>query len=230
MSDAAAREKRNVGYREAYAGWASVYDSDGNPLTILDTLWVPTLIGSVHGKRVLDLGCGTGRHCVQMARSGALVTALDGSPEMLAMARQKAEGTLITFVEHDITRPLPFGDASFDLVLSTLVIEHITDLRALFREMRRVISPYGALVVSDIHPVMRFRGTSAHYHDATGVAVHPPSIARDVSDYVNDAVAERLIVERMLERRVDADLVARAPRAQKYLDVPMLFAMRLSRR
>src|SRR5581483_11328891 len=45
-----------------YAAWASCYDDDGNPLIALEEPAVRAWFGPLHGKRALDLGCGTGRH------------------------------------------------------------------------------------------------------------------------------------------------------------------------
>src|SRR5437660_845136 len=78
--------------RDGYAAWASCYEDDGNPLIPLEAPAMAALFGPVAGRRVLDLGCGTGRHTLALARAGARVTALDQSPEMMAIARRKLQG------------------------------------------------------------------------------------------------------------------------------------------
>ena len=72
--------------------------------------------------KVLDVGCGTGRHSVRMAQEGAVVTGVDFSEGMLERARGKARegGVEVEFVRHDIGGRLPFEDGAFDLVVCGL--------------------------------------------------------------------------------------------------------------
>ena len=65
--------------REGYARWAMVYDDDQNPLQALEGALVQQACGNVEGLRVLDMGCGTGRHTLWLAQAGAEVTGIDFS-------------------------------------------------------------------------------------------------------------------------------------------------------
>ena len=76
---------------------------------------------------MLDVGCGTGRHAVRLAQQGARITGVDFSAGMLGKARQKPGAERVTFVEHNITESLPFAPASFDRVLSCLVLDHVPE-------------------------------------------------------------------------------------------------------
>lgn len=73
--------------RGGYDRWAAVYDHDGNPLQALEGPVVRAAVGDVRGLKVLDLGCGTGRHALWLAAAGAHVTGVDFSEGMLAEAR-----------------------------------------------------------------------------------------------------------------------------------------------
>ena len=73
--------------REGYDLWATVYDDDQNPLQALEGPLVQQACGNVQGHRVLDMGCGTGRHALWLAQAGADVTGIDFSEAMLAKAR-----------------------------------------------------------------------------------------------------------------------------------------------
>lgn len=116
------------------------------------------------GERVLDIGCGTGTLAVAAARAapGARVTGLDADAAILARARVKAarEGLEIGFDE-GMSTALPYADASFDLVLSTLFFHHLPDdaKRQTAAELVRVLRPGGRLVVGDLgrpqDPLMR---------------------------------------------------------------------------
>ena len=215
--------------REGYDRWAELYDGDGNPLCMLEEPHVDRLLGDVRNVTVADIGCGTGRHALRLAGHGARVTAVDFSAGMLAKARAKPGADQVTWVEHDLASKLPFLDASFDRVVCALVVDHVRELRAFFAELRRITRPGGAIVVSVMHPAMMLKGTQARFHDpATGQEVRPESVAHQVSDYVMAAVRAGLVLDEMSEHFVDADLVTRASRAEKYLGWPMLLLFRFA--
>lgn len=106
------------------------------------------------GEDVLDVGCGTGTLAVAAAQAapGVRVTALDADPSILAKARRRADaaGLEVGFDEGRSTG-LPYPDASFDLVLSTLFFHHLPDegKRQTVDEIARVLRPAGRLVVAD---------------------------------------------------------------------------------
>lgn len=214
--------------REGYDRWAAIYDDEQNPLVAIEEPHVDALLGDVSGRSVLDVGCGTGRHSVRLATRGAHVTGVDFSPTMLAKARAKASSA--TFMQSDLAEPLPFANASFDRVLCGLVLDHIAGLDLLFAEMRRVCTSEstGCVVVSIMHPAMMLRGVQARFTDPhTGRETRPASCPNQISDYVLAAIGAGLKIDNMSEHRVDAALAARCPRAEKYLDWPILFMMRL---
>ena len=187
------------------------------------------LVGDVRGLTVLDLGCGTGRHALGLATGGAKVHALDFSPAMLERARRKAEGMNVVFQVYDLTTPLPFAAASFDGIVCGLVVDHIADLAAFFREMRRVCRPTGWAVVSVIHPAMTLRGVRARFRDgASGLEVRPASCSHQLTDYVLAAARAGFTFDHLSEQVVDDELARRVERARRYVGWPLLFLMRLS--
>ena len=216
--------------REGYDRWAACYDNEDNPLIALEEPQVAELLGPVSGLRVLDLGCGTGRHALRLAAAGANVTAVDFSEGMLARARDRAGGLPIDFRAHDLAQPLPFADASFDRIICGLVLDHIPELAPLFAEMRRVCSPAGFAVISVMHPAMMLRGVEARFTDrTTGREIRPASTRHQLTDYINAALAAGWKLDHASEHEVDAALVARSERARKHAGWLMLFLMRLTR-
>ena len=217
--------------RVGYDRWASSYDDDANPLPILEGAFLEQLLGEVRGFEVLDLGCGTGRHAIAMARRGARVTAVDFSDRMLERAKQKRGDANITFQVCDLAGPLPFAAATFDLVLCALVLDHIADLESLFREMRRVCRSSGFVVISTVHPAMMLRGVQARFRDPdNGLEIRPKSYPHQMSDYVMAATRAGFVFDHLSEHAVDEELANRLERARKYVDWPMLLLMRLSPR
>lgn len=99
------------------------------------------------GQRILDIGCGTGTLTVMLkhAQPAATVIGLDGDEAVLAIARKKAaldDGNAIIW-QLGYSYDLPYPDASFDLVLASMMLHHLTreNKRATFREARRVLKP-----------------------------------------------------------------------------------------
>ena len=90
-------------------------------------------------RSVLDVGTGTGRGAIALARRGAIVTGVDASAEMLEVARKRAAeaGVSVTFSREDAHR-LPFDDRSFDAVLCLRVLMHTPDWRRSLSELCRV--------------------------------------------------------------------------------------------
>ncbi len=93
--------------------------------------------------RVLDAGCGSGRNMLEFARYGE-VTGIELSATSVAAARARDVGEV---VEGSVLE-LPFAPASFDLEVCLDVVEHLQDDRAALRELRRVLAPGGALLVT----------------------------------------------------------------------------------
>jgi ubiquinone/menaquinone biosynthesis C-methylase UbiE len=98
----------------------------------------------------LDAGCGTGFLSLELAVRGHRVTGVDFAPAMLAEARRKAteRGASIRFEEADAER-LPFGDRSFDIVVSRHVLWTLPHPEAAIDEWKRVLRPGGRLAVID---------------------------------------------------------------------------------
>jgi ubiquinone/menaquinone biosynthesis C-methylase UbiE len=109
------------------------------------------------GQRVLDLGAGTGTLTVMLKQAcpEADVVGLDGDPTVLALAREKATaaGVALRF-DHGLATALPYDDAAFDRVLSSLMLHHLTtaDKGRALGEAWRVLRPGGELHVLDFGP------------------------------------------------------------------------------
>jgi ubiquinone/menaquinone biosynthesis C-methylase UbiE len=107
------------------------------------------LIGPLEGKRVLDVGCGTGRGVVRFAQRATFAVGSDFSLDMLSHAVQKTvDNTNCAFVR-SVAQQLPFPDASFDVVtaLNFLHLFKVETQRAMIAEMKRVTRPGGTVVL-----------------------------------------------------------------------------------
>lgn len=212
--------------RSGYDRWASVYDHDANPMPALEAPLVREQVGDVRGMSALDLGCGTGRHALWLSASGAAVTAVDFSAEMLVQAQSKVGAETIHFIEHDLHDRLPLSDQAFQLVVSGLVLEHIVDLGAFFGEVRRVLCPGGQAVLSTMHPAMFLRGSQARFTDPdSGEIIQPGSYAHQTSDFIRAALGAGLRLTHLGEHSPDASFASSYPRCEKYVGWPMVLLL-----
>jgi SAM-dependent methyltransferase len=131
------------------------------------------------GERVLDLGCGMGRHAYEVYRRGGHVIAFDHSPAELAEVERMFRamdatgeppvGASAAVVQGDVLA-LPFPDASFDVVIAAEVLEHVPDDATAMREIARVVRPGGrvAVTVPRWWPERICWALSRTYHDVPG--------------------------------------------------------------
>jgi ubiquinone/menaquinone biosynthesis C-methylase UbiE len=107
------------------------------------------LIGSLRGKRVLDVGCGTGRGLADFIREAALAVGADASLDMLGVAARKTAGNRRGALASAYAQNLPFRDSSFDAVtsLNFLHLFSLDSQRKMVQEMKRVLRPGGFAVL-----------------------------------------------------------------------------------
>lgn len=137
-------------------------------------------IGRIHERDVLDVGTGTGRAALLMARGGAHVTAVDASEAMLEIARRRAaeEGVSVRFARGD-AHALDFDDRSFDAVICLRVLMHTPKWRRCVSELCRVAE---RLVVVDYPSAMSFALVEAigrRAAHAVGVQTEPYRVFTD---------------------------------------------------
>jgi ubiquinone/menaquinone biosynthesis C-methylase UbiE len=100
-------------------------------------------------KRILDAACGNGRYSrflLKWADPDALLTTFDLSPKMLGRAQARLQNPRVTHVVADLTK-LPYADGTFDAIVCGWVLEHLPDPVPGLRELARVLSPGGKLLL-----------------------------------------------------------------------------------
>ncbi len=140
-------------WAESYDGWVT---SDDPTYARYDTVLgrVLSLSGAAGGKRILDIGTGTGNLALHLLDRGAEVVGLDPSQKMLDIAGEKLSGhprIELKKVDEPFLK-IPYGDASFDAVVSTYAFHHVHPSKkpGCIAEMMRVLKPGGEWVIGDL--------------------------------------------------------------------------------
>ncbi|GAB3242190.1 class I SAM-dependent methyltransferase [Mycolicibacterium hippocampi] len=122
------------------------------------------LLGDVAGLTVLDAACGPGLYAEELSVRGAAVIGFDQSPRMTELSAQRVPSG--RFRPHDLADPLDWlPDHSVDRVLFALAVEYIDDRVRALQELRRVLRPTGALVLSRLHPTGDWLRHGGSYFD-----------------------------------------------------------------
>lgn len=206
----------------AYDAWAEAYDTDVNRTRDLAAAVLRQASLDLAGRRVLEIGCGTGSNTEWLAERSGSVLAMDFSGAMLRRAAARVRAGGVRFVEHDLRAAWPLPDGSVEVVIAVLVLEHVESLLHVFAESARVLCGGGEVFLCELHPMRQLAGRQAEFvHPQTGEHVRVPAFLHETSEYVNAGLAAGLEVIHLGEWR-DPEAARTAP--------PRLLSVRFGRR
>ena len=138
---------------------------------------IPTLykfLPELEGKRVLDLGCGTGERCIDYLKRGATsVTGIDISEKMLAVAKSENHDPRITYLKMPME---DIGDleGEFDVAISSLALHYVEDFSGVVKNVNRLLCDGGIFIFSQEHPFSScYSGTGDRWtRDENGKKIH----------------------------------------------------------
>ena len=192
----------------AYGRWARHYDTMPNITRDLDAEQLKVDLAGARLGAVLELGCGTGKNTRWLAER-AEVIGLDFSEEMLAIGHRFAPKARLH--QADIRRPWPIEDASVDLVLADLVLEHIDALRHIATEAARVLKPGGTFRLSELHPLRQAEGKGAHFFDGEE-RISPHTFVHTTEGYLEAFSGAGFALKTSCDVRAPSDQAERPPR------------------
>jgi malonyl-CoA O-methyltransferase len=184
--------------QNAYNEWSEIYDSNQNLTRDLDSKVTRSLLGGLRFESILEIGSGTGKNTVFLAEVGKQVHALDFSAGMIAKAREKVRAENVRFETADLTKQWPCEDSAYDLILCSLVLEHIEDLSHIFSEARRVLRTGGKILINELHPFKQYGGTKARFEHANQT-IEVDAFVHHISEFINAAEENGLKLEKFNE-------------------------------
>ena len=169
--------------QKAYNSWSATYDSDENPTRDLDQVVTKKTLANSHYKSIIELGCGTGKNTVFLSQIGENVYAIDFSEGMISLARKKLKSRNVTFSLADLTHPWHYKNASADLVVCNLVLEHVENLSFIFSEAFRILTSDGHFFICELHPFRQYQGTQANFQTVHGT-IEIQAFVHHISDFL----------------------------------------------
>ncbi len=200
------------------------------------------LLPSFSGKRVLDLGCGYGWHCIYAAQQGAArVVGADISAKMLEVAREKTSFPQVEYLCAAI-EDVDFPPASFDVVLSSLAFHYIEDFDACVKNIYQMLAPGGWFVFSCEHPIFTAEGRQDWVYDENGKILHFPvdnyfrpgkriagflgeevvKYHRSLTSYLNTLLRAGFLLRAVVEPQPSQEMRATVPGMEDEMRRPMM--------
>lgn len=168
-----------------------------------------SLLPDVKGKKVLDAGCAAGWYTKWLLDKGASVIALDFSPNMIKMTKERV-GDKAEIIRADLNEPLSFiQDESIDVVVSSLTLHYIKNWDIVMSEFNRILKKNGQLVFSVHHPFMDFTVFNKENYFSTEIIddeweTHKGNVKvqfyrRPLNKIVSPVIENGFIIEKLLE-------------------------------
>jgi SAM-dependent methyltransferase len=218
------RGYRTVDVRTGYREWVPTYEDtvqDVMDIALLDEL---RTIEWDAVARAADLGCGTGRTAAWLRAHGvAAIDGVDLTPEMLDIARER--GMHASLREGDVA-DTGLETGAYDLVIASLVDEHLATLDPLYGEAWRLAEPGGAFVLVCFHPhFIMATGMPTHFTGASGEPLAISTYVHLISDHVAAGLEAGWALAEMREGVIDDRWIAVKPKWERFRHHPISVAL-----
>lgn len=153
------------------------------------------LLPDLKGKRLLDLGCGYGWHCIYAAEHGAAsALGIDLSEKMLQIAREKTHFPQVEYKQAAI-EDFDMGERCFDVVLSSLAFHYVESFEDIAKKVHACLTDGGSFLFSVEHPVFTAYGTQDWFYGEDGSILHFP-----VDNYFYEGRREAVFLGEKVEK------------------------------
>jgi len=208
------------------------------------------MLPSFAGKRVLDLGCGFGWHCIYAVEHGAdQVVGIDISQKMIDVAKERNSSPKIEYKCMAI-EDYDFQPETFDIVISSLTFHYLESFVNISDNIYKCLTKGGAFVFSVEHPVFTAYGNQDWYYDEKGNKLHWPvdryfsegkrhatflgeeviKYHKTLTTYINTLIKSGFEIKEVTEPEPEAALLNSVPEMKEELRRPMMLLISASKR
>lgn len=195
--------------QNAYNCWSDFYDIQTNATRDLEgEILRKTITGNQ--LNILEIGCGTGKNTGFLITKANQIQAIDFSEKMMAIAQQKFSiEKNITFETADITQPWSFAkDNAFDLIVFSLVLEHIQNLDFIFEQACQKLKTNGKIYMAEYHPYRQLDGKKARF-DLNGETIELQCFNHSFQEFFQAATLNSFKIIDVIEHQTETDTYPR---------------------
>ncbi len=224
-----------------FDGYSKIHErkDNANELFVKPALF--SLLPSLTGLSVIDLGCGFGEHCMEYVRKGATkVVGIDISEKMLAVAKTKNNHPKITYL-HMPMEEISCIKEKFDVVVSSLAMHYVEDYQTVVHGVHELLNDGGVFVFSQVHPMntsfssgdrwtrdengRKLHANIANYGvekewESTWIVDHVKKYHRMLSTIINTLINNDFTIEKIVEPIPTADFLQMHPEYDDLLHKP----------
>lgn len=225
--------KQNIYDNEIFFdGYRKLRGKEGNANELFEMPALFSLLPSLENKKILDLGCGYGGHCMEFVRMGAeRVVGVDISQKMLEIARRENAHERISYLNMAM-EDISAIDEKFDLAVSSLALHYVEDFEGVVKNIHSLLNEGGVFVFSQENPIVTCHsGGSRWTKDENGNKIHMnlanygiegerdtvwfvdnvKKYHRMFSTVVNTLTENGFVIEKMIEPLPTEELLAKYP-------------------
>jgi 2-polyprenyl-3-methyl-5-hydroxy-6-metoxy-1,4-benzoquinol methylase len=190
--------------KEAYKNWSEQYDTNINKTRDLEAISIRDVLSEIKFNNCLEIGCGTGKNTEWLITKGKNIVAVDISDEMLSIAKQKIINKSVSFLKADVTENWDFTNETFDLVVCSLVLEHIENIEIIIKRIAEHLKIGGVLYIGELHPFKQYTGSKPKFVTEAGEQI-VTAFTHHITEFNEAATAHGLKIEKIKEYFDDND-------------------------
>lgn len=183
---------------EAYKHWSAQYDINQNKTRDLEAISLRETLTDIKFENCLEIGCGTGKNTEWLLTKGHKITAIDLSEEMLSIAREKIPNDNVQFLKVDVNQDWTFTTEKFDLIVCSLVLEHIENIDRVFKLISEHLTKNGIVYIGELHPFKQYLGSKASFENEKGKQT-VTAFTHHISEFTSSAKQYGLTISEVKE-------------------------------
>ena len=240
--------KQNIYDNEIFFdGYRKLRGKEGNANELFEMPALFSLLPSLENKKILDLGCGYGGHCMEFVRMGAeRVVGVDISQKMLEIARKENAHERISYLNMAM-EDISAIDEKFDIAVSSLALHYVEDFEGVVKNIHSLLNEGGMFVFSQENPIVTCHsGGNRWTKDENGNKIHMnlanygiegerdtvwfvdnvKKYHRMISTVVNTLTENGFVIEKMIEPLPTEELLIKYPDHRDLLHKPDFMLIR----